>query len=129
MIGTFDTPVIMNTGDKYIGSDSLKTLNKDDVQCKPYRAFPKLENETNPAKEDQPLDAKSVEQVDLSWMKYVSSNEEPTDIKMIEDINANDSGRDGIYSIFGQLISKDASDLQGLQKGIYIINGKKVIKK
>lgn len=33
----------------------------------------------------------------------------------------------GIYTIGGQMVKKDATDLQGLPKGIYIVNGKKIV--
>jgi hypothetical protein len=35
-------------------------------------------------------------------------------------------GPTGIYTINGQLIRKDATSLEGLSKGIYIVNGKKI---
>lgn len=53
----------------------------------------------------------------------------------IDEIMANDEGtslvnqyQEGIYSIGGQRISKDASCFDALPKGLYIVNGKKVIK-
>lgn len=53
----------------------------------------------------------------------------------IDEIMANDEGismisqyQKGIFSLGGQRISQDASSFDALPKGIYIVNGKKVIK-
>lgn len=54
----------------------------------------------------------------------------------IDEITANDEGitpidqyKDGIYTLGGQLVSKDTTNTDNLPKGVYIINGKKVVKK
>lgn len=48
-----------------------------------------------------------------------------TGIDFIETDNTNVNGN--IYNVNGQLVRKDAKNTQGLNKGIYIVNGKKVI--
>lgn len=48
-----------------------------------------------------------------------------TGIDFIDTDNTNVNGN--IYNVNGQLVRKDAKNTQGLSKGIYIVNGKKVI--
>ena len=48
-----------------------------------------------------------------------------TGIDFIDTDNTNMNGN--IYNVNGQLVRKDAKNTQGLNKGIYIVNGKKVI--
>ena len=63
---------------------------------------------------------------------YVSGiltvKEDPTGIK---DVMANDKGKGTIFDIQGRKVSsiQEQPDYQKLQKGIYIINGKKVVRK
>lgn len=45
----------------------------------------------------------------------------------IESPVRNDKAASGIYSLDGRLIRKEAAGLDGLSKGIYIVNGKKVV--
>lgn len=47
----------------------------------------------------------------------------------IENIEQNQANIYDVYNLQGQLIRKNATDLNGLAKGIYIVNGKKVIVK
>jgi hypothetical protein len=47
----------------------------------------------------------------------------------ISDITTNDNlkVRSGIYDLSGRLISKDSTSLEGIRKGLYIIDGRKVL--
>lgn len=47
----------------------------------------------------------------------------------IENIEQNQANIYDVYNLQGQLIRKNVTDLNGLAKGIYIVNGKKVIVK
>ena len=47
----------------------------------------------------------------------------------IENIEQNQADIYDIYNLQGQLIRKNATSLNGLAKGIYIVNGKKVMVK
>lgn len=47
----------------------------------------------------------------------------------IKDLSAGGSETMNVYNLAGQLIRRNASSLQGLPKGVYVINGKTVIVK
>lgn len=57
---------------------------------------------------------------DETVVTYINGVQEDGIINNIFD------GPTGIYTINGQLIRKDATSLEGLSKGIYIVNGKKI---
>ena len=56
----------------------------------------------------------------------VSMDDETTDIDFIEIDNNGQQVNGNIYNLNGQLVRKNATSLEGLAKGIYIVNGKKV---
>lgn len=55
----------------------------------------------------------------------VVSNDIPT---IIDDVKVEQVTESGIYDIMGRKISSNASDINRLPSGIYIVNGKKVVK-
>lgn len=65
--------------------------------------------------------------VDSITLRYIVKNDETG----IEDITANEANRWTVYSVTGALImdTDEAARLGSLPKGIYIVNGKKVIVK
>ena len=56
----------------------------------------------------------------------VNMDDETTDIDFIEIDNNGQQVNGNIYNLNGQLVKKNATSLEGLAKGIYIVNGKKV---
>lgn len=56
----------------------------------------------------------------------VNMDDETTDIDFIEIDNNGQQVNGNIYNLNGQLVRKNATSLEGLAKGIYIVNGKKV---
>lgn len=68
---------------------------------------------------------------------FTKSGEQPAMINInlggnatgIENIEQNQADIYDVYNLQGQLIRKNATDLNGLAKGIYIVNGKKVMVK
>ena len=56
----------------------------------------------------------------------VSMDDETTDIDFIEIDNNGQQVNGNIYNLNGQLVRKNATNVEGLAKGIYIVNGKKV---
>lgn len=50
-------------------------------------------------------------------------------VTAIEDVHVSPQGSFDVYHINGMLVKKNAIDLNGLDKGIYIINGKKYVVK
>ena len=66
------------------------------------------------------------EGADAKAITFTSDNE----ITGINDIKATDAAKAGnIYSIDGKLVKANATSTEGLAKGVYILNGKKVIVK
>lgn len=59
---------------------------------------------------------------------YYYGKEDVTGIAGVTVEKTQAKGKSGIYTIGGQLVSKDAAELDALPHGIYIVNGKKVVK-
>lgn len=59
---------------------------------------------------------------------YGTPNEDVNGIRNVEAAtNAGQGARQGIYSFNGTLVSRDTSRASSLPKGLYIVDGKKVI--
>ena len=78
-----------------------------------------------------PADAKlSMAKAAYNNLTPTSMDDEPTDIDFIGIETDPTNLADGnIYNVNGQLVRQNAKDLNGLAKGVYIVNGKKVIVK
>ena len=79
------------------------------------------------------------------WFQYTRPHDSSNEAKMtldgvemttgIDNIMANDEGiylidrfSNGVYNINGQLVRRNTTSMEGLPKGIYIVNGKKIVK-
>jgi hypothetical protein len=83
---------------------------------------------------DLGISAKNVEATSLFWAKdfklYFWGDEVVTGIENIATQNVSQTRNDNqVYSITGKLVRSNTTSLNGLDKGIYIMNGKKVIVK
>lgn len=58
------------------------------------------------------------------YISGISIEEDPT--SGITEINANNAAKSAVYSIDGRMVRSSAASADGLKKGLYIINGKKV---
>ena len=58
------------------------------------------------------------------YISGISIEEDPT--SGITEINANSAAKSAVYSIDGRMVRSSAASANGLKKGLYIINGKKV---
>lgn len=134
MTGSFGQGNLVK-GDYYVANDgSIKYLTSESASSKSCRSWftPKpgqsaraslmmgatdafAEEVWNVAGNPQPFVAS-----DETVVTYINGVQEDGIISNIFD------GPTGIYTINGQLIRKDATSLEGLSKGIYIVNGKKV---
>lgn len=134
MTGSFTQGNLVK-GDYYVATDgSIKYLTSESASSKSCRSWftPKpgqsaraslmmgatdafAEEVWNVAGNPQPFVAS-----DETVVTYINGVQEDGIINNIFD------GPTGIYTINGQLIRKDATSLEGLPKGIYIVNGKKV---
>lgn len=131
MTGTF-TQGTINTGDYYISGGNLAYRKSAAISTNACRSWltPKT---TGSARSDLGMftgDAYGIEDwnvagnpqpfVQQEIVTYINGVQEDGIINNIFD------GPTGIYTINGQLIRKDATSLEGLSKGIYIVNGKKI---
>lgn len=66
-------------------------------------------------------------QVDNFILEYYGTTDPTTGVKSITTAKSENS--DDIYSVNGQLVRKNAKSLDGLEKGVYIKNNKKVLVK
>ena len=134
MTGSFGQGNLVK-GDYYVATDgSIKYLTSESASSKSCRSWftPKpgqsaraslmmgatdafAEEVWNVAGNPQPFVAS-----DETVVTYINGVQEDGIISNIFD------GPTGIYTINGQLIRKDATSLEGLSKGIYIVNGKKI---
>jgi hypothetical protein len=102
--GSSALPYIVSNGNLYLVDVSTMNL-------KPFRAYFTVSSTTGG----------SVKGLDITI------DGETTDI---EGINMNEQAVSGnIYNLNGQMVRKNASTMEGLQKGVYIVNGKKQIVK
>jgi hypothetical protein len=59
-----------------------------------------------------------------------TDNTDPTGIEDVVSENSNKVATDNnVYSLTGQIVRQGTTSLDGLAEGIYIVNGKKVLKK
>ncbi|MBQ6681431.1 MAG: chitobiase/beta-hexosaminidase C-terminal domain-containing protein [Prevotella sp.] len=133
MTGTF-TPGTINTGDYYISGGNLAYRKSAAISTNACRSWltPKT---TGSARSDLGMftgDAYGIEDWNVAGnpQPFVASDE--TVVTYINGVQEDGiisnifDGPTGIYTINGQLIRKDATSLEGLSKGIYIVNGKKI---
>ncbi len=108
-VGVYTYPTVMsNTGgtDYYILNDVFKS-STGRTRIKGYRAYFHIPSSSSIKSLSLDVDGSATSITDLGLESVLA----PSDI----------------YSVGGQLIRKDATSLDGLPSGIYIVNGKKVV--
>jgi hypothetical protein len=118
----YNASVLLNTGDIFLSGNTLY-LSRGTSMLKGYRSYLKKEN-------DGSAPAKSVSLFkNLAWDEY-DDEENATLIELSqldeELLSEIESERTGVYNLNGQKVS---GTLSNMPKGIYIVNGKKIIKK
>jgi len=63
----------------------------------------------------------------LSFATYIDGVSDGTTTIEGFTVDMREGQAQGIYTIYGQLVGKDAASAEGLPQGIYIVNGKKVV--
>ena len=115
MVGTYGFVNPIPENDIYIGSDNNWKRSKGTTKLQPSRAY--FRNVSG----DPDIGAK---------LMGFSIDDEPTGIMAIDDETGTMNVTSGnIYSVDGRLVRQNATSLEGLQPGIYVVDGKKYMVK
>lgn len=119
--GTF-TNSELNEGSYVVTNKGvLSRIPKDGMPIKPYRSYIYFNRETAGAK------AISLQNMNVNGFENEEDNTTGIENLLFESGILTHSA--DVYSIDGQLVRSKALNLNGLPKGVYIVNGKKYVKK
>lgn len=119
--GTF-TNSELNEGSYVVTNKGvLSRIPKDRMPIKPYRSYIYFNRETAGAK------AISLQNMNVNGFENEEDNTTGIENMLFESGILTHSA--DVYSIDGQLVRSKALNLNGLPKGVYIVNGKKYVKK
>ena len=115
----YNASVLLNTGDIFLSGNTLY-LSRGTSMLKGYRSYLKKEDDGSaPAKSVSFNYFKAWEEDEVTAIKVCEMSDEALDSFETKKMN-------GVFSVTGQKVS---NTLNGLTKGIYIFNGRKVIVK
>ncbi len=119
--GTF-TNSTLNEGSYVVTNKGvLSRIPKDEMKIKPYRSYIYFNRETAGAK------AISLQNMNVNGFENEEDNTTGIENLLFESGILTHSA--DVYSIDGQLVRSKALNFNGLPKGVYIVNGKKYVKK
>lgn len=119
--GTF-TNAKLNEGSYVVKNNGvLSRIPKDGMPIKPYRSYIYFNRETAGAK------AISLQNMNVNGFENDEDNTTGIENLLFESGILTHSA--DVYSIDGQLVRSKALNFNGLPKGVYIVNGKKYVKK
>lgn len=119
--GTF-TNSTLNEGSYVVTNKGvLSRIPKDGMKIKPYRSYIYFNRETAGAK------AISLQNMNVNGFENDEDNTTGIENLLFESGILTHSA--DVYSIDGQLVRSKALNFNGLPKGVYIVNGKKYVKK
>lgn len=119
--GTF-TKAKLNEGSYVVKNNGvLSRIPQDGMPIKPYRSYIYFNRETAGAK------AISLQNMNVNGFENEEDNTTGIENLLFESGILTHSA--DVYSIDGQLVRSKALNLNGLPKGVYIVNGKKYVKK
>lgn len=119
--GTF-TNSTLNEGSYVVTNKGvLSRIPKDEMKIKPYRSYIYFNRETAGAK------AISLQNMNVNGFENDEDNTTGIENLLFESGILTHSA--DVYSIDGQLVRSKALNFNGLPKGVYIVNGKKYVKK
>lgn len=119
--GTF-TNSKLNEGSYVVTNKGvLSRIPKDEMPIKPYRSYIYFNRETAGAK------AISLQNMNVNGFENEEDNTTGIENLLFESGILTHSA--DVYSIDGQLVRSKALNFNGLPKGVYIVNGKKYVKK
>ena len=119
--GTF-TNTTLNEG-SYVVTNSgvLSRIPKDGMKIKPYRSYIYFNRQT--------AGAKAILLQDMNVNGFENDEDNTTGIENLLFESGILTHSADVYSIDGQLVRSKALNFNGLPKGVYIVNGKKYVKK
>lgn len=119
--GTF-TNTTLNEGSYVVTNKGvLSRIPKDGMKIKPYRSYIYFNRKTAGAK------AISLQNMNVNGFENDEDNTTGIENLLFESGILTHSA--DVYSIDGQLVRRKALNFNGLPKGVYIVNGKKYVKK
>ena len=119
--GTF-TNTTLNEGSYVVTNKGvLSRIPKDGMNIKPYRSYIYFNRQTAGAK------AISLQNMNVNGFENDEDNTTGIENLLFESGILTHSA--DVYSIDGQLVRRKALNFNGLPKGVYIVNGKKYVKK
>ena len=119
--GTF-TNTTLNEGSYVVTNKGvLSRITKEGMKIKPYRSYIYFNRETAGAK------AISLQNMNVNGFENEEDNTTGIENMLFESGILTHSA--DVYSIDGQLVRSKALNFNGLPKGVYIVNGKKYVKK
>ena len=120
-MGTF-TNTTLNAGSYVVTKNGvLSRIPRDEMKIKPYRSYIYF-NRVTP-------NAKAISLQNMSVNGFENDEDNTTGIENLLFESGILTHSADVYSIDGRLVRSKALNLNGLPKGIYIVNGKKYVKK
>ena len=119
--GTF-TNTTLNEGSYVVTNKGvLSRIPKDGMTIKPYRSYIYFNRKT--------AGAKAISLQDMNVNGFENDEDNTTGIENLLFESGILTHSADVYSIDGQLVRSKVNNLNGLPKGVYIVNGKKYVKK
>lgn len=119
--GTF-TNTTLNEGSYVVKNNGvLSRIPKDGMKIKPYRSYIYFNRKT--------AGAKAILLQDMNVNGFENDEDNTTGIENLLFESGILTHSADVYSIDGQLVRSKALNFNGLPKGVYIVNGKKYVKK
>lgn len=119
--GTF-TNTTLNEGSYVVTNKGvLSRIPKDGMKIKPYRSYIYFNRQT--------AGAKAISLQDMNVNGFENEEDNTTGIENLLFESGILTHSADVYSIDGQLVRSKALNFNGLPKGVYIVNGKKYVKK
>ena len=119
--GTF-TNTTLNEGSYVVTNKGvLSRISEDGMKIKPYRSYIYFNRQT--------AGAKAISLQDMNVNGFENDEDNTTGIENLLFESGILTHSADVYSIDGQLVRSKALNFNGLPKGVYIVNGKKYVKK
>lgn len=120
--GTFTNNTPLTEGSYVVTNNGvLSRIPKDGMKIKPYRSYIYFNRQT--------VGAKAILLQDMNVNGFENDEDHTTGIENLLFESGILTHSADVYSIDGQLVRSKALNFNGLPKGVYIVNGKKYVKK